>query len=75
MGKTDKKPTFNYYLRKNGKMVNLKDLSKEEQDQVGIWAYQTMVKALGYRPVKEQQKIPKRDGEFMREHTYENTKK
>lgn len=54
MGKTDKKPTFNYYLRKNGKMVNLKDLSKEEQDQVGIWAYQTMVKALGYRPVKEQ---------------------
>lgn len=53
MGKTKKQPTYNFYLHKNGERVNLKDLSEEEQHQVGVWAYQTIVRALGYAPVKE----------------------
>ncbi|MGN1156049.1 MAG: hypothetical protein ACI4TK_07720 [Agathobacter sp.] len=53
MSKSEKKPTFNFFLRKNGELVNLRDLSEEEQHQVGVWAYQTMVKSLGYTPVKD----------------------
>ena len=52
MSKAEKKPTYNFVLRKNGIEVNLKDLSQEEQHQVGIWAYQTLVKNLGYAPVE-----------------------
>ena len=51
MSKTVKKPTYNFVLQKNGEKVNLKDLPKEEQEQVGIWAYQTLVKNLGYAPI------------------------
>lgn len=52
MSKSVKKPTFNFFLRKNGELVNLKELSDEEQHQVGVWAYQTMIKSLGYTPVE-----------------------
>ena len=54
-----KKATYNYYVKKNGKEVNVKDLSAEEQDFVAKWAYTTLVKALGGKPrtesVKEEQ--------------------
>ena len=52
MSKAEKKVTYNFVLQKDGKQVNLKDLSQEEQHQVGIWAYQTLVKNLGYAPIK-----------------------
>jgi len=45
-------PLIRFSTYKNGEKVNLKDLSQEEQHQVGIWAYQTLVKNLGYVPVK-----------------------
>lgn len=51
MAKNSKQPTFNFTLKKNGEKVNLKDLSEEEQYKVGIWAYQTLVKNLGYAPI------------------------
>ena len=54
MSKATKKPTFRFFVHKDGQKVNIENLSPEEREQVGIWAYQTMVKALGYRPVKEQ---------------------
>lgn len=52
MAKNSKQPSFTFMLHKNGEKVNLKDLPQEEQHQVGIWAYQTLVKNLGYVPVK-----------------------
>ena len=52
MSKTEKKPTYNFVLQKNGEKVNLRDLSREEQEKVGVWAYQTLIKGLGYAPVK-----------------------
>lgn len=52
MAKNSKQPTFNFYLQKNGERVNLRDLPEEEQHQVGVWAYQTLIKNLGYAPVK-----------------------
>lgn len=52
MSKAAKKPTYNFLLQKNGEKVNLKDLPKEDQEKVGVWAYQTLIKGLGYMPVK-----------------------
>lgn len=51
MGKKTDKPTYRFFIHKNGEKVNIKDLSEEEQKEVGTWAYQTMVRALGYTPV------------------------
>ena len=46
------KPTYRYFVYKNGEKVNVEDLTPEERDYVGKWAYETMAKALGYAPVK-----------------------
>ena len=47
-----KKPTFRYFVYKNGEKVNVDTLSQEERTYAGIWAYQTIVKNLGYEPLK-----------------------
>ena len=47
-----KKPTFRYFVYKNGEKVNVDTLSQEEKIYAGTWAYQTMVKNLGYEPLK-----------------------
>uniref|UniRef100_UPI004057C9C6 hypothetical protein n=1 Tax=Agathobacter sp. TaxID=2021311 RepID=UPI004057C9C6 len=47
-----KKATYNYYVKKNGKEVNVKDLSPEEQEFVAKWAYATLIKGFGGKPVR-----------------------
>lgn len=53
MAKNIKKPTYNFFVFKNGEKVNLKELSEEEQHQVGVMAYQRLVRSLGYVPLAE----------------------
>ena len=53
MGKTEKKPTFRYFVSKDDKKTNMDDLTPEERDMTMKWAYQTLVKNLGYQPVME----------------------
>lgn len=40
--------TYRFLIQKVGKQVNVDDLTREEREELGIWAYQTIVKALGY---------------------------
>lgn len=53
MGRRYPEPTFKYFIRKNGKWVDLKSLSEEEQEYVGQWAYRKILEGLGYRPVQQ----------------------
>lgn len=47
-----KKPTYNFFIKdKEGNPVNINTLPEEEQREIGIWAYQTLLKGLGYEPV------------------------
>lgn len=49
-----KEPTFRFFIKdKDGNSVNIDTLPEEERKEVGIWAYQNLVKGLGYEPVKE----------------------
>ncbi|MGN0141527.1 MAG: hypothetical protein ACI4AD_04815 [Roseburia sp.] len=55
-----KQPTFNFFIKdKAGNPVNIKTLSEEDQREVGVWAYQTLVKGLGYEPVATHHKEEK----------------
>lgn len=46
--------TYNFYIKdKEGNSININTLSEDERKEVGIWAYQTLLKGLGYEPVKE----------------------
>lgn len=48
-----KEPTFRYFVRdKDNNPVNVEDLPEEKRKELGIRAYQTLVKALGYEPKK-----------------------
>ncbi len=50
-----KEPTFRYFVKdKDGNPVNIDTLTEQERYEVGVWAYQTLLKGLGYQPVKEQ---------------------
>ncbi len=53
MPRYPKKATYIFTVQKDGKEVNVEDLSEEEQFTVKRWAYQTLVRGLGYRPVDE----------------------
>lgn len=49
-----KKPTYRFFIKdKDGNPVNIDTLTEEERKEVGVWAYQTLLKGLGYEPVKE----------------------
>ena len=49
-----KKPTYRFFIKdKDGNPVNIDTLTEEERKEVGVWAYQTFLKGLGYEPVKE----------------------
>lgn len=49
-----KEPTFRFFIKdKEGNPINIDTLTKEERKEVGVWAYQTLLKGLGYEPVKE----------------------
>lgn len=48
------KPTYRYFVYKNGEKVNVDDLTPEEKEYASKWAYQTLVMALGYAPVESQ---------------------
>lgn len=49
-----KEPTFHFFIKdKEGNPVDIDTLPEEERKEVGIWAYQTLLKGLGYAPVKE----------------------
>lgn len=49
-----KKPTYNFFIQdRDGNSININTLSEEERKEVGVWAYQTLLKGLGYEPVKE----------------------
>ena len=48
-----KKPSFRYFVYKNGERVNVNTLTQEEKILAGKWAYQTLVKTLGYEPLVE----------------------
>ena len=41
------KATYNYYVKKNGKEVNVKNLSPEEQEFAEKWVYSTLIRGLG----------------------------
>lgn len=56
MGKI-KEPTFRFFVHKDGQEVNIDNLTSEERDYVGSWAYKELVKGLGYLPVKENAKV------------------
>lgn len=57
MGKPAKKPTFRYFVFKDGKKTNVDDLIPEEKEMAGKWAYQTLVKNLGYEPLKRAENL------------------
>lgn len=48
-----KNATYHFCVQKNGKQVRIDELTQEEREKAGVWAYQTMVKALGYTQKKE----------------------
>lgn len=49
-----KEPKFNFFVtNKRGESVNIDTLTEDERKEVGVWAYQTFLKGLGYEPVKE----------------------
>lgn len=53
-GKYPKEPTFRYFIQdKQGNAVNIDTLSEQECEEVGLWAYRTMLKQMGYVPVTE----------------------
>ena len=55
-----KKITYKFFIKdKEGNPVNIDTLTEEERREVGVWAYQTLVRGLGYAPV--QQKSEGRD--------------
>lgn len=48
-----KEPTFRFFIKdKEGNPVNIDTLTEEERKEVGVWAYQNLLKGLGYEPVK-----------------------
>ncbi len=50
-----KKPTYNFFVQdRDGNAININTLSEEERKEVGVWAYQTLLKGLGYEPVKKE---------------------
>lgn len=54
-----KKPTYRFFVQdKEGNPVNIDTLSEEERKEVGVWAYKTLLKGLGYEPVG---KIPEEE--------------
>lgn len=65
-GKYPKQPTFRFFIQdKEGNAVNIDTLSEKEREEVGLWAYRTMLKNLGYAPVTEEtsEKLGKAAGE------------
>lgn len=50
-----KKAKYRFFVHKEGKEVELSELTEEERKKVGVWAYQTLVRGLGYVPVEELQ--------------------
>ena len=49
-----KKITYKFFIKdKEGNPVNLDTLTEEERKEVGVWAYQTLVRGLGYAPVQQ----------------------
>lgn len=54
MARTMKKATYRFFVQdKEGNPVNIDTLTEKERKEIGVWAYQTMLKALGYEPVIE----------------------
>lgn len=50
-----KEATYRFFIKdQEGNPVNIDTLTEEERKEVGIWAYQKMVRALGYEPVKKE---------------------
>lgn len=46
-----KQPTFRFFIKDEaGNPLDIDMLSEEEQKEVGVWAYQNLVKGLGYEP-------------------------
>lgn len=49
-----KEPTFRFFIKdKEGNPVNIDTLTEKERKEVGVWAYQNLLKGLGYKPVEE----------------------
>ena len=47
-----KKPTYRFFVQdKEGNPVNIDTLTEKERKEIGVWAYQTLLKGLGYEPV------------------------
>ena len=61
MARKPKKATYRYFIRdKEGNRIDIDTLSEEERREVGVWAYQTMLRAMGYVPVDEAKQIRER---------------
>lgn len=43
-----KNATYRFFVQKDDKQVCVDELTLEERKKAGVWAYQTMIKALGY---------------------------
>ena len=55
------KPTYRFFIKnQQGESINIDTLTEEERREVGVWAYQSMVRALGYRPAQEPEMNPVR---------------
>lgn len=47
-----KQPTYRFFIQdEEGNSVNIDTLTEEERKEVGVWAYQNLLKGLGYEPV------------------------
>ena len=58
MARKPKKATYRYFIKdKEGNRINIDTLSEEERREVGVWAYQTMLRAMGYVPVEEAERM------------------
>lgn len=51
-------PTYRFFIKdEHGNPVNINTLTEKEQEEVGTWAYQNLLKGYGYVPVKEKEQI------------------
>lgn len=48
-----KKPTYRFFVYKNGERVNVETLTPEEQEYTKQWVLENLARGLGYAPVGE----------------------
>lgn len=52
----EKKHRYRFFVKdRKDNRINIDTLSEKDQEEIGIWAYQNLLKGLGYEPVKKEE--------------------